>query len=78
MKFIISSAGDDIVSGQSVSTGVSTKHVTRTGTPRPLPLNLAPKAHHSAWAWSTAPGLVLPRSVSAQSATHFRHRIVTS
>jgi len=24
MKFIISSAGDDIVSGQSVSTGVST------------------------------------------------------
>jgi len=65
MKFIISSAGDDIVSGQSVSTGVSTNMSRVQGPPRPLPLCLAPKAQRSAWAWGTAPGFVLPRSVSA-------------
>jgi len=65
MKFIISSAGDDIVSGQVSFNWRLNQHVTRTGTPRPLPLHLAPKAQHSAWAWGTAPWLVLPRSVSA-------------
>jgi len=77
-EVIISSAGDDIVSGQSVSTGGLNQHVTRTGTPRPLPLHLAAKGAAFSVSLGHRPGLVLPRSVSAESATHFRHRIVTS
>jgi len=63
-EVMISFARRDIVSQLSVSKGGLNQHVRRKGR-LPLHLCLAPKAQRSAWAWGSAPGFVLPRSVSA-------------